>query len=383
MATNNKQEDRMDAFVPAEVFPPGTIIQDELAARGWTQADLAEVMDRPLQMINQIINARKRITEETAKELEAALGINADFWVRTEVLYRLHHTEPPATRARISKRAALRERVPLRHMIARGWIENSSDEEELERRVKVFLGVDRLEEHPAFSIAAKQTVYGEPLTSTQEAWLVRVKQMARTVAAAAYSEQRLVAAVDQLRPLLNSPDEARHVPEILARAGVKFVVVEQLPGLKIDAACFWLSPNEPVIGLSLTHDRIDNFWFAVRHECEHVLNGDGKDEPIVDNDMDSPNDTTEQEQLANAAAADFCVPQDLLEDFLARKGPLYSDMDIRLFARANDRHPGLVAGQLRKRLNAWNRYTGLLARIRHVILSTATFDGFGQSPKLV
>jgi HTH-type transcriptional regulator/antitoxin HigA len=380
--TTKDQEASMTAFVPAEVFSPGDIIQDELSARGWTQSDLATIMGRPLQAVNEIINAKKRVTEETAKQLEAALGIDADFWLRTEALYRLHHTDPESARARIARRAALRQRVPLRHLLTRGWIEPTDDEDELETRVKHFLGIKSLEERPAFAMAAKQTVYGEPLTTTQEAWLVRAKHLAKTVAAAPYSAEKLEGVIEQFTSLLRSPDDVHHVPRMLAGAGVKFVVVEQLPSLKTDALCFWIEQTEPVIAMSLVHDRIDNFWFGVRHECEHVLNGDGKDEPIVDNDFDKPNDSSEQERVANAAAAEFCVPQHLMDDFMNRKGPLYSDADIRGFAHANGRHAGLVAGQLRRRLGAWNKYTNHLARVRHIVVESATVDGFGHMPTL-
>jgi HTH-type transcriptional regulator/antitoxin HigA len=248
--------------------------------------------------------------------------------------------------------------------------------------VKHFLGIKSLEERPAFAMAAKQTVYGEPLTTTQEAWLVRAKHLAKTVAAAPYSAEKLEGVIEQFTSLLRSPDDVHHVPRMLAGAGVKFVVVEQLPSLKTDALCFWIEQTEPVIAMSLVHDRIDNFWFGVRHECEHVLNGDGKDEPIVDNDFDKPNDSSEQERVANAAAAEFCVPQHLMDDFMNRKGPLYSDADIRGFAHANGRHAGLVAGQLRRRLGAWNKYTNHLARVRHIVVESATVDGFGHMPTL-
>src|SRR5438046_5274940 len=139
--TTNHQQASMTALAPAEVFSRGDIIQDELTARGWTQNDLATIMGRPLQAMNEIINAKKRVTEETAKQLEAALGIDADFWLRTEALYRLHHSDPESARARIARRAALRQRVPVRHMIARGFIEESKNEEELERNVTTFLGI--------------------------------------------------------------------------------------------------------------------------------------------------------------------------------------------------------------------------------------------------
>jgi HTH-type transcriptional regulator/antitoxin HigA len=253
----------------------------------------------------------------------------------------------------------------------------------LEADVLRFLGVKSLEERQPLAFAAKQTAYHEELSSAQEVWLLRVKQLAETMTVAKYSEAKLLFAVDQLRGLLRSPDEARHVPRILAEAGVRFVIVEQLPGLKVDGVCFGLSPTKPVIGMSLVRDRIDNFWFVLRHEIEHVLNGDGNDGAIVDNDLDhTSGDVSEQERRANAAAANFCVPQADMEDFMARKGPLFTDDNIRRFAQTIQVHPGLVAGQLRQRQGKWNLYTKHLAKVRHVVVSTALVDGFGSAPQV-
>ena len=61
-------------FKPAEVFPPGDYLREELEARGWTQSDFAKILGRPLQTVNEIINGRKRITVESAKEIGLALG---------------------------------------------------------------------------------------------------------------------------------------------------------------------------------------------------------------------------------------------------------------------------------------------------------------------
>ena len=66
---------------------------------------------------------------------------------------------------------------------------------------------------------------------------------------------------------------------ILAESGVRFVIVEALPQAKIDGVCFWLDKQAPVIGLSMRYNRIDNFWFVLRHEIEHVLKGHGRDAP--------------------------------------------------------------------------------------------------------
>jgi len=241
-----------------------------------------------------------------------------------------------------------------------------------------------------FTMAAKQVSYDAPLSPEQEVWLLRAKRLAESLQVPAYSRSKLLHAVDQMRGLLRSPDDAYQVPKLLADAGVRFVIVERLPGLKIDGVCFWLKDGtQPVIAMSLTRDRIDNFWFVLRHEIEHVLNGDGKDGAIVDNDLDQAPDLSEQEQRANEAALDFCVPAGSMTDFMKRKGPLFTDTNIRQFAHDLGLHSGIVAGQLRMRLSkgplgseAWKRYTSHLARIRHVVVSTALVDGFGSSPRI-
>lgn len=46
-------------------------------------------MGRPEQKISEIISGKKRITEETALELEDVFGIDAAFWLNLEANYRL------------------------------------------------------------------------------------------------------------------------------------------------------------------------------------------------------------------------------------------------------------------------------------------------------
>jgi HTH-type transcriptional regulator / antitoxin HigA len=91
-------------FKLAEAFPPGDFLREELEARGWTQGDFARILGRPLQTINQIINGRKRITAETAKEIGLALGTGPELWLNLENAYRLHITPEPD--AAIERRAA-------------------------------------------------------------------------------------------------------------------------------------------------------------------------------------------------------------------------------------------------------------------------------------
>ena len=106
------------------------------------------------------------------------------------------------------------------------------------------------------------------------------------------------------------------------------MIVETLSSAKIDGVCFSLDDASPVIGVSLRYDRIDNFWFVLRHEIEHVLQGHGKAAAILDIELEGQRAGTgssiaEEERIANKAAADFCVPTAQMDAFIARKAPLF------------------------------------------------------------
>lgn len=56
----------------------------ELEARGWTQKDLARIMERPPQAISKIVKGGRQITPETALELAETFGTSAEFWTNLE-----------------------------------------------------------------------------------------------------------------------------------------------------------------------------------------------------------------------------------------------------------------------------------------------------------
>jgi HTH-type transcriptional regulator/antitoxin HigA len=197
---------------------------------------------------------------------------------------------------------------------------------------------------------------------------------------AAYSEKSLRETVPDLERLMIEPEEVRHVPRVLAGCGVRFVIVEPIPGSKIDGVCFWINDGKsPVIGLSLKGDHIDKFWFNLWHEIEHVLRGDGQDEPIID-DFDAPPPDKASERAANAAAADHCVPTAAMNDFFARHNPMFSERNMVGFARIMKRHPGIIAGQIQERSGRWDLFKKKhQPRIREIIIQTALTDGYGRT----
>ena len=137
----------MKELLPAQVRPPGAILKRELAARGWTQKDLAQILGRPPQVITEIIRGTKQITPDTALELGAAFGNAPRLWTNLETEYRLHLARRRhASGSSIERRAKIFQRLPIAELVRRGWINGSSNVDELERQVCEFLDVESIDE---------------------------------------------------------------------------------------------------------------------------------------------------------------------------------------------------------------------------------------------
>jgi HTH-type transcriptional regulator/antitoxin HigA len=360
---------------------PGSYIKEEMEERGWLQRDLAFILGVPEQSITNLVSGKKGISPEMAHQLGVAFDVPAEFFANLQMAYDIAQARRPDPS--VAVRGRLQTVFPVREMIKRGWIENS-DADLLESQLAAFFRVHGAEEIPYMPHAAKKSRYQErDISPTQLAWLFRVRQLAESVASRLYSEKALRAALSRLEDLMISPEGVREVPRIFVDCGVRFVVVEKLPNSNIDGVCFWLD-NSPVIGLSLQKDKIDNFWFVLRHEIEHILRRDGRREEIVDvleGESASPSSDliSAEEKAANVAAASFCVPTEKLDSFVARKSPFFYEKDILAFARITRRHPGIVVGQMQRRLNRWDYLVRHQAKVRQFLISGAIADGWGQT----
>ena len=363
----------------SDVPPPGYFIREELEAREWSQRDLAYVLGVPEQAVNMIISGKRGITADMAKALAGAFDVPPEFFTNLQKAYELSQARDADPN--VVRKARLQSQYPIREMIKRGWL-TDANVALLEAQMVHFFDVPSLDDVPYLAHAAKKANY-DKVTPSQLAWLYRARQIAKEMPLKHhYSEKALREALGKLRLLMFDPEEARHVPRILAEVGVRYVIVETLPTAKIDGACFWLG-KAPVIGMSLRYDRIDNYWFVLRHEIEHVLQSHGQAEDIIDAELEGEKASSDgniplEERIANAAASDFCVPVLEMESFIKRKSPFFSDRDVLGLAKRLQVHPGIVAGQLRRRLDKWTIFSKMLVKVRGYAISGAAVDGWGQ-----
>lgn len=74
-------------LVPFEPTHPGEILREELECRDITQTRLAAEIGVKVSLLNELINGKRDFTIEYAMLIEAALGIEADFWMNLQTAY--------------------------------------------------------------------------------------------------------------------------------------------------------------------------------------------------------------------------------------------------------------------------------------------------------
>ena len=375
----------MSNGIPAEVFPPGEYIRDELEARGWSQQDLALILGRPANAVSQIIAGKRSITPETAKGLAAAFGTSADFWMNLENAYQLSQVKAD-DEGEVAHRAWLYSIAPVNEMMKRGWIE-PGPVSGIESQLKGFFGALDLNAIPEIGIAARKSTSYAETTVPLRAWAFRCLRLASAVKAATYDPALLAGKLPQLRGATIDPNNLPKLPRVLASWGVRLVLVQHLEKTRVDGAALWLDERSPVVALSLRFDRIDYFWHTLIHELEHVRHGDG----AIDSDMvpdakgeGGAGSASEIEAKRNAETCELLVPQDKLNSFILRTAPLYSRDKVVRFAQANGVHPGVVLGQLHHRYLKTGQgihpknLRDLLVPIRQHILTHTITDGWGH-----
>jgi HTH-type transcriptional regulator / antitoxin HigA len=371
---------------PLPIDHPGTFIAEELEARGWLQADLAYILGIDGGQLNRLIKGNTDITPDTAVALGDAFDMPAEFFLNLQKMYDLQKARKadPGVRTRASWVSVF----PIREMIKRGWIEDA-EPALLDLQMLRFFGKSRIEDIPFVgdgaipAHAARKSTY-ESTTPIQYAWLHRVRKLAESIdRVPPYSRQDLLDSLTRIRAHMLDKEDLAGIPNILWKCGVRFILVEALPGSKIDGVCVWLN-EQPVIGMTLRLDRPDNFCFVLRHEIEHILREDGKEmtfAPVDELDSEPADDVLECEDAANQAAGEFCVPRALLDSFIARKSPFISERDVLTFAARVEVHPSIVIGQIQNKTRNFAWLRKYQTSVREYLLRWEHKDGWGfQAP---
>ena len=348
-------------FTPAEVFPAGEYLRDELEERGWTVSEFAEIISRPIQAVSEILNGKKEITTETAFAFADALGTTPELWLNLQTNFRLHEARsaterglsPVARRARLSKARA------------RGWLPDTEDLDQLEAAARELLELSNLDEQPSFALAARRSNSNESISPEQVAWLAHVRRVGVSRRSASMFDQSALGqlAADLPKRTARDASALRRVPEWFAECGVIVVFSEGLPGGKLDGAVTFLADGRPVIGLTTRGDRFDSVLFTLLHEAAHLTLGHISPGAQSIIDIDVAEEQTEPiEREANEQATAWLFPQ----------GFQFEAASIPAVTRGAERygvHPSVIVGQIHRHTGNWSWQRAKIAKVRGELIA--------------
>jgi HTH-type transcriptional regulator/antitoxin HigA len=140
--------------------------------------------------------------------------------------------------------------------------------------------------------------------------------------------------------------------EFLEERGVILVVEPHLTGTYLDGAAMLSHEGNPVIGMTLRHDRLDNFWFVLFHELGHVLLHLSQSLRFDFFDEEDGTDSDEIEMEADQFALDAFVPADIWERCISRF--LVTPESVVRDAQKIGIHPSIIAGRIRRESNNYS-----------------------------
>jgi len=297
--------------------------------------------------VSEVLSGKRSLTLSMIRALSSGLGIPANVLIQEQNQDDIDW-----------------DRFPIKQMITWGWIPapehpRSTHSEEILR--PFFAEAGNLQLQAVFYRSSSHIRSGRSMDDyALTAWSARI--LARASAnppAVKYKTgtltEKFLREVAQLSISETGPLLAR---DLLREQGIQVVVERHLPRTYLDGAIIMTDKLSPVIGLTLRHDRIDNFWFTLTHELAHLsLHLDNESSIFYDDlDMEAEDDPRERE-------ADYLAGAVLIPDEAWKQSPashLRSPEAAEHLAKQLNIHPAIVAGRMRHDLKAYRLLNNLV-----------------------
>jgi HTH-type transcriptional regulator/antitoxin HigA len=325
---------------------PVDAIRFRMEEQGLRQKDLAPLLGGR-NRVSEVLAGKRPLTLSAIRALSDALHIPAELLIR----------EPVATYGTDEDF----DDISLPLLAKSGWF----SDEEISRLTTGDI-VQRYLKPKHGPLYLKQTLTFGSTPKTNKTnlrlWVARVRELAaktkdgRSAWRPDTLNEEFLVYVAKLSWAESGPRLAK---EFLAEKGVALVILPALPRTKLDGAAMRGEDGAPIVGLTLRHDRLDNFWFTLLHELVHAWKH--ITEPniaITDEDVQDEQDEDVKEAEANSLAREVFIPRSEWKRSEAFLRPSFET----IIMLANKLHisPAVVAGRLRREKVGYGKLSKLV-----------------------
>jgi HTH-type transcriptional regulator/antitoxin HigA len=333
LLTENYEKDTSPKRVP----DPIEAIRFRMEQQNLKQGDLAPYMGSRSK-VSEVLSGKRPLTLSMIRALHSQLGIPANVLLRE-----------PGVSEETGTDSIQWNRFPLKEMIARGWVVGSPKSDDPQRLLTPFFAAVGSPKQIAALFKKTETARSARAVNPYalSAWSARV--MNRAVEDAPTAEYKpnsvnLKFMMDVAR-LSWSESGPRLAEEFLREHGIPLIIEPHLSSTHLDGAAIMYGIERPIIGLTIRHDRLDNFWYCLMHELAHIALHYGRGFTHFFDNLDVRESSDPQEQEADRLAGRALIPDDEWNRSPAKN--LRSPEAVQHLARRLRIHPAIVAGRVR------------------------------------
>jgi HTH-type transcriptional regulator/antitoxin HigA len=323
--------------------PPPTPIEAInfiMEQKGMKQADMVPYIGSRSK-VSEVLRGKRKLSISMIRSLHTHLNIPADILITEEMSF------PP------DGEGVKWDSFPVKEIVAREWVtgfDPDTQAEEIMRDLASQSSADAYftaHNHACLRQGTRRNAKDDPCSI--DAWILGVLAHAEMIKPAVnFSQNTLdksfISKVVSLSGLKDGPLKAQ---EFLENKGIRLVIVPHFKRTYLDGAVLINKRGEPIIALSVRHDRLDNFWFTLAHELAHLVLGHvhSVDGQCIIDDLDLKESPDAIEKEADELAMESLIPGDLWSSHPARETmKLNSALDL---AQKADVHLAIVAGRIR------------------------------------
>jgi len=338
-------EDYEKRIFPGTLPTPIDAIKFRMEQAGLKPADLVPYIGSRSR-VSEILSGKRQLTLEMVRALESGLGIPA------KVLIQKADQDLESQYQRW-------DNALVRTMEERGCFGNMT----IKKHGKVgllknfFSGIGIITTAQPAVLLRKTNYRSSPRTDKNAlyVWMIRVLQKAKKIKVptrykpgmidVAFMQDFVKISVKEGSPIL--------AQEYLNKCGIKLVIEPHFPKTHLDGATILTEKDNPVIGLTLRYDRLDNFWFTLMHELAHVALHYNQDIELFYDELENVKglDIGAKEKDADRLASETLVPSNKWEISPAKLVP--SSIAANSLAKELGVHIAIVAGKIRYEGSKW------------------------------
>ncbi|WP_299051809.1 HigA family addiction module antitoxin [uncultured Polaribacter sp.] len=325
-------------LIPAQATHPGVLIKDEIdAIPDFTQRTLAKELGVKPSFLNEIIKGKRPVTADLAILLEKSLGISADYWMKFQSQYEIDKARVKQKNIKklrnIEIWSIIKEYVPVRYFKKHNYLIDELSEDI--KAIKKIYDVETIDDLVNSFSKDKFAYYrkSEKLKIDDKnmfAWSSLAQYEAKNQKTNTFNFDNLNQLVSNLNNIFyENSDTTKRVQTLLNQFGIKMLLIDKLEKTPIDGFSFW-SNNNPVIALTLRHNRIDNFAFTIMHEIGHIHLHLRNDRNRKFMDLTKKQNVDQCEKEADNYAQESLIAVNIWQDILDNHLPLDDNKIISL-----------------------------------------------------